>query len=137
MRMKSSIDLSDANSILGACKRMALEVGAAVSIAIVDDAGVLLCFERLDRAKVHTVELAQRKARTAALLSLSTKVLEGMVREGRLQNAEVLAQGGGVPVVYAGECAGGIGVSGSATEVDDQIAVAGLKGFVASAASPA
>jgi glc operon protein GlcG len=137
MRVKTTIDLGDANDILGACKRMAHEVGAPVSIAIVDDAGVLLCFERLERARVHTVELAQRKARTAALLSVSTKVLESMAREGRLQSAEVLAQGGGLPVIYAGECAGGIGVSGSTTEIDDQVAAAGLKAFVAIAGSPA
>jgi uncharacterized protein GlcG (DUF336 family) len=137
MRVKPTIDVDDAGPILVACKQIARELGAAVSIAIVDQAGVLLSFERLQGAKVHTVELAQRKARTAALLSISTRVLESMAREGRLQNAEVLAQGGGLPVIHAGECAGGIGVSGSATEIDDQIAAAGLKAIVAIADSPA
>jgi glc operon protein GlcG len=127
MRVKSTIDLDDATPMLAACKQKAREVGVAVSIAIVDDAGVLLCFERFEGAKVHTVELAQRKARTAAMLSVSTKVLESMARDGRLQNPEVLALGGGLPVIHAGECAGGIGVSGSTSEKDDEIALAGLR----------
>jgi uncharacterized protein GlcG (DUF336 family) len=127
MRLKPTIDDDDARPILLACKQLAGELGAAVSIAIVDHAGVLLSFERLQGAKVHTVELAQRKARTAALLSVSTAVLEAMARDGRLQNSEVLALGGGVPVIHAGECAGAIGVSGGTSEVDDRIATAGPK----------
>jgi glc operon protein GlcG len=113
MRMKPTIDVDDAGPILLACKLIAGELGAAVSIAIVDQAGILLSFERLQGAKVHTVELAQRKARTAALLAISTAVLETMARDGRLQNSEVLALAGGVPVIHAGECPGAIGVSGA------------------------
>jgi glc operon protein GlcG len=135
VRIKSSIDLGDANAILMACKVMARESGAPVSIAIVDDAGVLLSFERLDGAKVHTVELAQRKARTAALLCISTKVLESMALDGRLPTAELPAQGGGLPVLAAGQCAGGVGVSGSTSDIDDRIAAAGLRACVAIAGS--
>jgi glc operon protein GlcG len=127
MRTRSTLELSDANPMMLACKAAAVATGANVSIAIVDDAGVLLSFERFDGAKAHSVELAQRKARTAAMLGVSTAVLETMAREGRLNNSEILALGGGLPVMHAGQCVGAIGVSGSTAQMDNEIAAAGLK----------
>ncbi len=126
MRSRSTLELSDANPIMLACKAAAVEAGAKVSIAIVDDAGVLLCFERVNGAVAHTVDLAQRKARTAAMLSVSTSILEAMSKDKPLVSTEIIAAGGGVPVMHAGQCAGGVGVSGGSSEMDHKIASAGL-----------
>ncbi len=126
MRTKPTLELADAAPISRACAEAARDAGANVSIAIVDEAGVLLSFQRLDGAKAHTAELAIRKARTAAVLGVSTSQLEMMAREGRLQSAELIALAGGVPVIHAGQPCGGIGVSGSTSEIDERIAAAGL-----------
>src|SRR5204863_10063937 len=104
-------------------------LGAPVCIAVVDEGGVLVALRRLDGAKAHSVDLATRKARTAAALCLSTAVLEQMAREGRLPSGEVLALGGGRPLLHCGETAGGVGVSGSTSEADDLIAGVAVGGL--------
>lgn len=126
MRTKVSLDFAEAESMAAGAGAAAARLGARVAIAVVDDAGVLMHFQRLEGARSHTVDLAIRKARTAATLSLSTRLLEQMAKEGRLQNSEALALAGGVPVTVNGDCAGALGVSGSTSEIDDEIANAGL-----------
>ena len=76
--------------------------------------------------KAHAADLAHRKARTAAALGLSTAILEQMASEGRLPATDVLALGGGLPLLRDGHCAGAIGVSGATSEVDEAIAAAGV-----------
>ena len=49
-----------------------------------------------------------------------------MASEGRLMGTDVLALGGGLPVMCDGQCAGAVGVSGATSEVDEQIAAAGV-----------
>jgi glc operon protein GlcG len=125
MRMKPSLEFVDAEAIAVACRAAAERAGAGVAIAVVDDAGGLLHLMRLDGAKAHAADLAHRKARTAAVLGLSTAILEQMAKEGRLPGTDVLALGGGLPVMREGACAGAIGVSGATSEVDEAIAKAG------------
>jgi glc operon protein GlcG len=125
MRMKPSLEFVDAEAIAIACRAAAERAGVRVAIAVVDEAGGLLHLQRLDGAKVHTVDLAHRKARTSAALGLSTGILEQMAKEGRLQGADVLALGGGLPVMRDGQCAGAIGVSGATSDIDESIAKAG------------
>ena len=127
MRMKPSLDFGDAEAIAAACRAAAERAGARVAIAVVDDAGGRLRLQRLDGAKAHAADLAHRKARTAAAIGLSTAVLEQMAKEGRLAGTDVLALGGGLPVVRGGECAGAVGVSGATSDVDEQVAEAGLR----------
>ncbi|HLK26416.1 MAG TPA: heme-binding protein [Caulobacteraceae bacterium] len=125
MRMKPSLEFKDAEAIAAACRAAAERDGAPVAIAVVDDAGALLHLQRLDGAKPHAVDLASRKARTAAALGLSTTILERMAAEGRLPPTDVLALGGGLPIVSQGGCAGAVGVSGATSDVDEKIAAAG------------
>jgi uncharacterized protein GlcG (DUF336 family) len=126
MRLRLSLEFLDAEAIAAACRAAAEREGAGVAIAVVDDAGALLHLQRLDGAKPHAVDLASRKARTAAALGLSTSVLERMAAEGRLPSADVLALGGGLPILRDGQCAGAIGVSGATSEMDEAIAAAGV-----------
>ena len=126
MRMKPCLELVDAEVIASACRAAAERAGARVAIAVVDDGGGLLHLQRLDGAKAHATDLAHRKARTAAAVGLPTAVLEKMANEGRLLGTDVLALGGGLPVMRDGQCAGAVGVSGATSEVDEQIAAAGV-----------
>ncbi len=126
MRMKPSLEFADAEAIAAACRAAAEQQSARVAIAVVDDAGALLHLQRLDGAKPHAVDLASRKARTAAALGLSTTILERMAAEGRLPQTDVLALGGGLPILDGGACAGAVGVSGATSEIDEQVAAAGV-----------
>ena len=99
-----------------------------MSIAIVDDAGSLLYFERLDGAGPMTSEVAPAKARTAALTRRPTKFWEDRVKErpSMMKFPDNLPIQGGVPIMYQGECVGAIGVSGVQSHEDEQVANAGV-----------
>ncbi|HET6970241.1 MAG TPA: heme-binding protein [Phenylobacterium sp.] len=138
MRLKPTLDFADAEVAADACRRKALEIGARVTIAVVDDTGQLISLQRLDGARGYSVDLAHRKARTAAAIGVPTSVLEQRVKEGLLTpGPEVLTLGGGLPLVCDGQCAGAIGVSGSTSEVDDQVAGAGVAAVQAARVSGA
>ena len=128
MRNKSSLTFSDTQKMMAACRTEADANRWAVSIAIVDEGGYLLLFERLDGAGLLTPEVAIRKARTAALSRGPTKALEDRAKDrpAFLRISEYLPLQGGVPIKYQGECIGAIGVSGVQSEEDEQIANAGL-----------
>lgn len=55
-----------------------------VVIAIVDDAGLLVYLERLDGAQPASSDIAQHKAKAAALFKRPTKALEEVVANGRI-----------------------------------------------------
>ena len=125
MRTKPCLDFVDAETIAGACRAAALESSSPVTIAVVDDTG-LLHLQRLDGAKSYSVDLASRKARTAAMLGISTSILEQMAKEGRLPSGDILALGGGLPIMHASQCAGAVAVSGATSAEDERIAAAGV-----------
>ena len=100
-----------------------------MSIAIVDANGDLLAFRRLDGASLASVDISQGKARTAARARRPTKALEDAVAAGRtgLVTAPglVLMQGG-LPITVNGVTIGAVGVSGAASDQDEQVAAAGI-----------
>jgi hypothetical protein len=68
-----------------------------------------------------SIRAAQLKARTSARYRVATAVREQQVQAGRLvilSNDEVLAIGGGVPIVRNGQVIGAVGVSGGSAEQD-------------------
>jgi len=81
MRTKPCLTSADAHKMMAACKAEADKNNWKVSIAIVDDAGVLLLLERLDGAGATTPEVAHGKARTAALTKQPTKMWEERVKD--------------------------------------------------------
>ena len=104
----------------------------SVSIAVVDHAGVLLAFKRMDGAPTLSVEISQGKARTAARFRRPTKAMEELVaqRPPFLAIEGVYAIEGGVPVMANGRVVGAIGVSGVTSQQDAQIAAAGAAAVV-------
>lgn len=125
MRMIPTLEKADAEVAGRAALKHAIERGLSLCIAVVDAAGAPLEVHRMDGAKPHTVDLALRKARTAALLGLPTAVLERMAAEGRAMPSEVLALAGGVPILLDGSAAGAVGVSGGTSEIDHATGEAG------------
>ena len=129
MRNKMCLTASDAEKILAACKAEAEKNKWNVTIAVVDDGGFLVRLERLDGAVAQSTIIATAKAQTAAATRTPTKALEDIVKERPATVAfpgRVAVQGG-LPIIYQGECVGGVGVSGAKSHEDEQVASAGLK----------
>ena len=128
MLNKPTLTSSDVQKIMAACKAKAAEKGLKVAIAVVDDGGFLLGFERLDGAHRLTSAVAIGKARTAALMRRPTAAIQKSVQENPAIATipDILPIQGGVPIVYEGECVGGIGVSGAQSHEDEDIGMAGV-----------
>ena len=130
MKTKYTLELSDAKALAAAAERTALEHNWCVSIAIVDDGGHLLWFQRLDGASPATALLAQAKARTAALGRRESKAYEEIINGGRTAflsapTLEGMLEGG-LPILKEGQCIGAIGVSGVKSADDAQIGRAAI-----------
>ena len=126
----ASINHADAKRAMGAAAAAALERGWPMVIAIVDAAGRLVLFERLDQAQLGSVEVAQRKAETAAAFRRPTAAFQQTLGEGGvhlrlLAMANVMPLEGGLPLTRDGAVVGAIGVSGMRSDQDVEIAQIG------------
>ncbi len=130
MITRKALTAADVQRIGQAAAAHAQTNGWAVSIAVVDDGGHLLGFQRLDGAPPISAHIAPAKARTAALGRRESRVYEEVINQGRMSflSAPEL-QGmleGGVPILVDGHCVGAVGVSGVKSNEDAQIASAGI-----------
>ncbi len=131
MRRKLALTAADVQVIAGACRAEAEKNGWAVTIAIVDDGGHLMHLERLD-ARVTTVDVAIRKARTAALSRQPSLALEQRARANPVLMAlDALPLQGGLPLEHSGDFLGGVGVSGVLAPQDELVAGAGVAALAA------
>jgi uncharacterized protein GlcG (DUF336 family) len=102
----------------------------AMAVAIVDPAGDLVYFERMNDTQLGSVTVAIDKARSAARFKRPTKGFQDTLAAGG-EGLRILAlQGavpvdGGVPLVSGGKIVGAIGVSGGTSAQDGQVAAAG------------
>ena len=128
MRLKPSLTAADARTILAAAQAEAEKNHWNVSVAVVDDSGVLLAFERMDGAPPASAEISTRKAWTAAVTRHPTKTLEDLVKDrpALVGFPGQLRVQGGLPIKHQGECVGAVGVSGVASHQDEQVAAAGI-----------
>ena len=123
-----SIASEGAQRALAAAAAEARKQGWAVSIAVVDPAGELVAFLRLDGAAFSSIDVSRAKARTAARFRRPTKALDSALTNGRLAILGLPGATpveGGVPIVINGETVGAVGVSGVTSAQDAQIARAG------------
>jgi glc operon protein GlcG len=103
-----------------------------MAIAVVDTAGQLVAFERMDNTQIGSVAVSQDKAVSAALYRRPTKVFQDVLAAGGAGLRVLTLRGanaveGGIPLVAAdGKIIGAIGVSGGSAEQDGVVAKAGL-----------
>lgn len=108
--------------------------GFKVSVAIVDQSGLVKVQLKADGAGPHTLDSSRRKAYTANSLRDSTHKYAVLISQkpelhslSRL-NDNILLLGGGFPIKIGGEVIGGIGVGGApGIEFDEVCASAALK----------
>jgi glc operon protein GlcG len=149
LRNQVRLTLAGAQRILEGAQKKAAEMGLKMNIAVVDDGGHMIAFERMDGARPASGYTATTKAITAATFRAPT----GPVPTGTttpdpllnlsLQNAALASGGkittllGGVPVLVDGQVIGGVGVGGGSGEQDTTVARAGLAAFEAALSAPA
>jgi len=128
MRTRSVLTNADARIMLEAAKAEAGKQKWPVTIAVVDEAGLLLMLERMDGARAQTAEVATLKARSAAVTHRPGKTWEDTVKQrpGVLNFPDAFHVQGGMPIVYQGEVIGAVGVSGVQSFEDEQVASAGI-----------
>ncbi len=127
MRTKPCLTLADVKKMLAACEAEAAKNKWAVAIAIVDEGGFLLGFQKMDGAPTISGEVSMGKARTSAMTKRPSKFFEDRVKERPAFvtfPAGLLIQGA-VPLIHQDECVGAIGVSGVQSHEDEQVAQAG------------
>jgi uncharacterized protein GlcG (DUF336 family) len=129
----AGLTLRAATTLMKAAKTAARERGVAISVAVVDQGGQLIAFERMDGADLVTTSLAQDKAWTALMNRMPTRDLAPLVQPGAefygydsIGRGRTIVFAGGLPVEMAGVLAGGVGVSGGSVEQDQEIVDAAL-----------
>lgn len=110
------LDLADARLLIEGAAHKAREIGVPMCIAVVDESGTLIAFERMDGGKVTSVTIAQDKAYTAAAARKATHEYNAVNVPGSLTfgihtevGGRLSSVGGGLPVVVNGEVVGGSG----------------------------
>lgn len=131
------LDLSDAQAMIAAARAAAEAMGQPTCIAVTDEAGALIAFERMDGAKAIGVRIAIDKAFTAVGTRKPTHELNPAVQPGAPAYGLITSHGGrmivlagGVPVLVDGVVVGGIGVSTGTPDQDLAVAQAGVAAFV-------
>lgn len=128
-----SITLDQAEKAIQAAKAKAADINTLMNIAIVDAGANLIAFAHMDNAWLGSIDIAQRKARTARYFDMPTGELGKLSQPGgSLYNIEhsnggLITFPGGIPIKDAsGTVIGAIGVSGSTVENDHAVAQAGV-----------
>jgi uncharacterized protein GlcG (DUF336 family) len=119
------ITLDQAKKVADAAMAEATKRNMKMAIAIVEPSGDLVYFRRMDGTQYASIQIAQDKAKSAALFRRSTKDFLDRVAKGDMSPFALrgaVASAGGIPIVLDGKIIGAIGTSGGA---DDPVSQAG------------
>ncbi|MGH8622562.1 MAG: GlcG/HbpS family heme-binding protein [Burkholderiales bacterium] len=100
-----------------------------VAVAVVDTAGNLVYFERIENTQTASMDIAIMKAKAAATYRRPTRAFVDAIAKGGpaiMTLPGVVASPGGLPIMVGGKVTGGVGVSGVTGDQDEQCAKAGL-----------
>lgn len=127
----TSIGLAQAKELVAAAEAEATKRNWKMGIAIVDPAGELVFFEKMDDTQFASIAISQAKARTAARFRRATAVFYDLIETGHLSVSAIdptlVAVPGGFPLVENGKLIGGIGCSGAASVQDAVVCKAALE----------
>ncbi|MCW2549075.1 MAG: hypothetical protein JWN96_3535 [Mycobacterium sp.] len=125
----SSIEAVGAAMLVSATVDLAIADGVGVSVAVVDEAGSLVAFQRMQGAPRFSADFAVAKARTSAAFSVPTSNLEELYKDRPAFAHSFVAQGnyflgrGGIPIFVDGTLVGAIGVSGATAHGEEALAI--------------
>src|SRR5271155_4101463 len=130
---KKYLSLAAIKTMVAASEAKAKELNVEVTICIVDESGNLLFLEKADGASLNTLQFAQKKARHAAFYGSPSKDGADTVKKGSVEAMafpEFFPNQGGLPIKVDGQILGGMSASGAKSEIDEQIAQAGIDALI-------
>lgn len=136
MRMMPKLTLEDAQLIMQACVKKAEEIAVDMDIAITDDSGCLLLFQRMDNARITSIDIAMGKSFTASAARKSTRAYGEISVPGKpafgintSNQGRFSIVAGGLPLFADEQIVGGIGCSSGTPDQDEIVAQAGVDAF--------
>ena len=129
-----NLTLKNAETAINAAKAKAKDLGTLMNIAIVDAGANLIAFVHMDNAWLGSIDIAQKKAKTARFFNMPTGEIGKLSQPGgALYNIEhsnggLITFPGGIPIKNSqGQVIGAIGVSGDSVQNDHAVAQAGVE----------
>jgi uncharacterized protein GlcG (DUF336 family) len=126
--------LAFAKTVADRVEEEAAEVKVPVAVCVIDIHGNVVLTHRMGGAPAFSLEIAERKAYTSALVGVRTADLLPLVQPGQplyplsmMSGGRYTALGGGVPLSSEGKVVAGVGVSGGTVDQDVSIVEAALK----------
>jgi uncharacterized protein GlcG (DUF336 family) len=126
--------LTTAKEVADRVEAESLKQGVPVAVSVIDIHGNIVLTHRMTGAPAFSLELAERKAYTSALIGVRTADLVPLVQPGAelypllaVSGGRYSAMGGGVPVTSDGQVVAGVGVSGGTTQQDIAIVEAAVR----------
>ena len=134
INIDNNLSLEKARKIIRAGEKKAKEMNLLAVFAIVNSEGNLIIEERMDNAILVSIDVAYKKAYTAAALKLNTEDLTALVQPGAMfyglqSDPKYIVFGGGMLLKVDGKIVGAVGVSGGSAQEDMEIARACVKAF--------
>src|ERR1700744_4737516 len=127
-----NITLAQAEAAIAAAKEKAKQLNTLMNIAVVDSGTNLIAFAHMAEAWLGSIDISQRKARTARYFNMPTGEIGKLSQPGGpLYNIEhsngglISFPGGVVLKDGGGKIVGAIGVSGGSVDQDHEVASAG------------
>lgn len=124
------ISLERAQAAIGAVVAEAKKRDWKMNVAVVDSGGNLVAFQRMDGAMLASIQIAEHKARAAAIFRRETKVFENAIQVNNFTYLMTLdgfiASRGGLPLIEAGKLIGAIGCSGGTDSQDEVVCKAAV-----------
>jgi uncharacterized protein GlcG (DUF336 family) len=132
------LSVEEAQLLIDGAAAKAREIKVPMCIAVTDEAGHLIKFDRMDGGKISSISIAIDKAFTGAVARHGTHVYNELCQPGKptfgihiTNNGHFSVIGGGLPVHVDGAIVGGIGVSSGSAEQDRICAEAAIEYFYA------
>ena len=128
---------ADAQLLIEGARAKAREIGVPMCIAVVDESGNLIAFERMDGGKITSITIAIDKAFSAAAARKATHEYNAVCVPGNLAfginsaiGGRLMVVGGGMPVTVDGDVVGGIGLSSGTPQQDMDCCEAAIEFFL-------
>jgi len=130
------LSLADARVLIEGATERSLAMGIPMCMAVCDEAGHLIHFERMDGGKISSISIAVDKAFTGAVARKGTHVYNQLCQPGQptfgihiTNGGHFSVIGGGLPITVNGEVVGGVGISSGTAIEDLEVAEAALAYF--------
>jgi len=130
------LDVDEAQILIEGAAAKARDLGIPMCIAVTDESGHLIRFERMNGGKISSISIAIDKAATGAIARNGTHVYNQLCVPGSptfgihiTNGGHFSIIGGGLPVHVDGEIVGGIGLSSGTAEQDRVCAEAAIAHF--------